>query len=130
MPQFDVFSWMSMGFWTILSFHFFYLYVVKRIISPFSELQKSTLKLNWLLTRKFLLSLRIRIFRQIFFLRKLIYFKVLGSERLSNIIGMEIYSSPFETLEASTYEVFDFKKMEEFKKIIKLKKKKIGRAHV
>jgi len=96
MPQFDVFSWMSMGFWTVLSFHFFYLYVVRQVVSPFSELQKSALKLNWLLNRSFFYQLKVRIFRKIFSIRKLIFFKVLGPERVLNFMGIKTYPSPFE----------------------------------
>jgi len=79
-----------MGFWTVLSFHFFYLYVVKQIVSPFSEMQKSALKLNWLLNRSFLYYLRIRVLRVI--CRKVFFFKALGpAKALEWMTGEKTY---------------------------------------
>lgn len=94
MPQFDFFSWMSMGFWTVLSFHFFYLYVVKQIVSPFSEIQKSALKLNWLLNRSFLYYLRIRVLRVVFSIRKVFFFKALGPDKVLEWMGVKTYPHP------------------------------------
>ena len=40
MPQFDFFAWASISFWTVLSFHIFYLIMLRFVLSPISEMQK------------------------------------------------------------------------------------------
>jgi len=61
MPQLDFFAWMSMGFWTVLSFHIFYLYMLRNIVGPFAELQKSVQKVNWAISYYDFGSLRQRL---------------------------------------------------------------------
>jgi hypothetical protein len=46
MPQFDFFAWASMSFWTIISFHIVYFYLLKNIIAPVSEFQKIQQKIS------------------------------------------------------------------------------------
>lgn len=40
MPQFDFFAWASVGFWTVVSFHIFYFFILRCILAPFAEIQK------------------------------------------------------------------------------------------
>lgn len=78
MPQLDFFAWVSMGFWTILSFHFFYLYMLRNIVGPFSELQKSVQKLDWALSHT-IGSLRKRLFHTVYSGRLFVIYKLLGN---------------------------------------------------
>jgi len=51
MPQFDFFAWASISFWTVLSFHIFYLFVLRFVLSPISEMQKAQQKLTAFFSR-------------------------------------------------------------------------------
>lgn len=48
MPQFDFFIWFSLSLWTIFSFQILYYFLVYFIIAPFSNLQKTLIKLHLL----------------------------------------------------------------------------------
>ncbi len=50
MPQFDFFAWASISFWTVLSFHIFYLFMLRFVLSPISEIQKAQQKIQLLFT--------------------------------------------------------------------------------
>ena len=45
MPQFDLFIWISLSFWTIFIFQFLYYILLYYILVPFSNLQKTLVKL-------------------------------------------------------------------------------------
>ena len=45
MPQFDFFIWISLSFWTILTFQFLYYILLYYILAPFANLQKTLIKL-------------------------------------------------------------------------------------
>jgi hypothetical protein len=45
MPQFDLFIWVSLSFWTIFFFQVIYYILLYFIIFPFSNLQKTLIKL-------------------------------------------------------------------------------------
>jgi len=45
MPQFDLFIWVGLSFWTILFFQITYYILLFYIIVPFSNLQKTLIKL-------------------------------------------------------------------------------------
>jgi hypothetical protein len=45
MPQFDFFIWFSLSFWTIFTFQILYYFLLYFIISPFSNIQKTLIKL-------------------------------------------------------------------------------------
>jgi hypothetical protein len=50
MPQFDFFAWASISFWTVFTFHVFYLFVLRFVLSPIAELQKAQQKINVMLS--------------------------------------------------------------------------------
>jgi|SaaInl7_100m_RNA_FD_contig_51_2009905_length_1362_multi_4_in_0_out_0_1 hypothetical protein len=52
MPQFDFYSWASVGFWTILVFQMFYLLVLRFIVCPVAEYQKAFRKLHGAINTK------------------------------------------------------------------------------
>ena len=52
MPQFDFFAWASISFWTVLSFHVFYLFVLRSVLSPIAEMQKAQQKINIIFTKQ------------------------------------------------------------------------------
>lgn len=45
MPQFDLFIWISLSFWTIFIFQILYYVLLYYILVPFSNLQKTLIKL-------------------------------------------------------------------------------------
>ncbi len=45
MPQFDLFIWVALSFWTIFFFQITYYILLFYIIVPFSNLQKTLIKL-------------------------------------------------------------------------------------
>jgi len=45
MPQFDLFIWLSLSYWTTSLFHIFYVLLTYYILPPFSNLQKTLIKL-------------------------------------------------------------------------------------
>lgn len=45
MPQFDLFIWVALSFWTIFFFQIIYYILLFYIIVPFSNLQKTLIKL-------------------------------------------------------------------------------------
>lgn len=45
MPQFDLFIWFSLSFWTIFFFELVYFFIIYYIAAPFSNLQKTLIKL-------------------------------------------------------------------------------------
>jgi hypothetical protein len=53
MPQFDFFAWASISFWTVLSFHIFYLFVLRFVLSPIAEMQKTQQKINAILVKQY-----------------------------------------------------------------------------
>jgi hypothetical protein len=53
MPQFDFFAWASISFWTVLSFHIFYLFVLRFVLSPIAEMQKAQQKINAILVKQY-----------------------------------------------------------------------------
>jgi hypothetical protein len=55
MPQFDFFAWASISFWTVLSFHIFYLFVLRFVLSPIAEMQKTQQKINAIFVKQHLL---------------------------------------------------------------------------
>ncbi len=52
MPQFDFFAWASISFWTVLSFHIFYLLMLRFVLSPISEMQKIQQKVQLFFNNK------------------------------------------------------------------------------
>jgi hypothetical protein len=48
MPQFDFFIWFSLSLWTIFIFQILYYFSLYFIISPFSNIQKTLIKLHLL----------------------------------------------------------------------------------
>lgn len=48
MPQFDFFIWFSLSLWTIFSFQILYYFLLYYILAPFSNLQKTLVKLHLL----------------------------------------------------------------------------------
>lgn len=45
MPQFDLFIWVSLSFWTIFIFQALYFVLIYYILAPFSNIQKTLIKL-------------------------------------------------------------------------------------
>lgn len=45
MPQFDLFIWIALSFWTIFFFQIIYYILLYYILVPFSNLQKTLIKL-------------------------------------------------------------------------------------
>ena len=52
MPQFDFFAWASISFWTVLSFHIFYLLMLRFVLNPISEMQKIQQKVQLFFNNK------------------------------------------------------------------------------
>jgi hypothetical protein len=52
MPQFDFFAWASISFWTVLSFHIFYLLMLRFVLNPISEMQKIQQKVQLFFNHK------------------------------------------------------------------------------
>lgn len=52
MPQFDLFIWVSLSFWTIFIFQSLYYALTFFILSNFSNFQKTLIKLNVLKSNK------------------------------------------------------------------------------
>ena len=52
MPQFDFFAWASISFWTVLSFHIFYLLMLRFVLNPISEMQKIQQKVQVFFNKK------------------------------------------------------------------------------
>jgi hypothetical protein len=52
MPQFDFYTWFDLSFWTILSFHSMYFFLLYFVINSLSEVQKTVAKLDVLLVHK------------------------------------------------------------------------------
>lgn len=48
MPQFDIFIWFSLSFWTIFTFQILYYVLLYFIIAPFANVQKTLIKLHLL----------------------------------------------------------------------------------
>jgi hypothetical protein len=63
MPQFDLFIWFSLSFWTIFFFELTYLLVIYYIAAPFSNLQKTLIKLYLLKSSTNLISIKISILK-------------------------------------------------------------------
>jgi hypothetical protein len=63
MPQFDLFIWFSLSFWTIFFFELTYLLVIYYIAAPFSNLQKTLIKLYILKSSTNLISIKISILK-------------------------------------------------------------------
>lgn len=45
MPQFDLFIWVSLSFWTIFTFQSLYFVLIYYVLAPFSNIQKTLIKL-------------------------------------------------------------------------------------
>ena len=52
MPQFDIFAWVSVTYWTITFFQFFYLFLLYYVLSGLSEIQKTIQKVKIFLKKK------------------------------------------------------------------------------
>lgn len=50
MPQFDIYSWSSVCFWTLVFFHFTYIFLLRNVFIPLCEIDKFYDKLTILTT--------------------------------------------------------------------------------
>ncbi len=50
MPQFDIYSWASVCFWTLVFFHFTYIFLLRNLFIPLCEIDKFYDKLTLLNT--------------------------------------------------------------------------------
>ena len=50
MPQFDIYSWASVCFWTLVFFHFTYIFLLRNLFIPLCEIDKFYDKLTILTT--------------------------------------------------------------------------------
>lgn len=50
MPQFDIYSWSSVCFWTLVFFHFTYIFLLRNVFIPLCEIDKFYDKLTILST--------------------------------------------------------------------------------